>query len=142
MTQDVTEQDRLTEKSVGATMSAKWNLEVRFANEKRLYDFALHNADGSAFAIVEVKRRNCPSKKFKEYMCFQSKILSLRREADEQGCNAILCVVYDDAMLWTEIAPKGYRGGMGGRKDRGRASDWRPCFFLPLTQFKSIEERP
>jgi len=136
-----TEGDLSKEKAVVRIIESRWKVKAVKLNIKWNLDYLLLRDGNKAAAVCEIKCRTNQMKQYADYMISLDKL----RAAWEFEC---LCdIPFFLVVQWTDNLgfwrmPGNYiaQAGVGGRKDRGDSQDIEPCAFIPVSDFKVIDQ--
>ena len=101
--------------------------------------------DGKVVAIVEVKCRTNPMRKYPTYMVSATKATTIRDEAVSRRIAGVLLVRWSDAVGWVRLDRlRDWNVTSGGRTDRADPLDIEPVLHVAITRFRAswVEESP
>ena len=129
-----TPSDSQRERDTAELMANAWGHDVRKLKTFYAYDYALFSGD-TLEAFVEIKVR---TRTFATYWLSLAKWAAMNSLIQTAHVPGLFVVAWPGRVMFTTVSNKPFRVLLGGRTDRGDASDIEPLIEIPLTEFQDI----
>ncbi len=137
-----TPDDRAREADAAEIAAAKLGLSVQVAPRFHWYDATFRDRSGTVVAIGEIKSRNVRSDHYPTFKVSASKYKRLRTYAIDNRIRGYLIVDWLDRIgIWDSTDRAIPPIEMGGRVDRGLASDVEPMVCIHPVNFSTLYVR-
>ena len=129
-----TPSDTERERNTAERVATAWGYDVRKLKAFYAYDYALFSGE-TLEAFVEIKVR---TRTFETYWLLLAKWSAMNSLIQTAHVPGLFVVAWPGRTMFTTVSNRPLRVLLGGRTDRGDASDIEPLVEIPLIQFKDV----
>ena len=132
-----TKEDSKRESDVAKLLQKSWNCDLVKMPPKSPFDYAAKRGK-LIEAIIEIKTRTNPYKKYPTYMISAEKVCQCMQRAIYLRVPFYLVVQFTDATMFWAAKTLDFTVEVGGRKDRGDSQDTELVCQIPINNFKRV----
>jgi hypothetical protein len=120
-----------------------WSVIAQKNPEFHKIDFSLSIKEKeSIIGFVEAKCRDCNHKEYSTFFISLAKYISACELTKFTGIPTFILVEWLDHTKYVKVPCKTVDIRMDGRIDRGNPDDYEPMIYIPITEFRPVEEVP
>lgn len=121
----------------------KWGVIAEKNPEFHKLDYSLtRRKRGSIIGFIEAKCRDCHHETYDTFFISLAKYMAACEMTKFTGVPVFILVEWLDQTKYVKVPCKTTDIRMNGREDRGNPDDYEPMIYIPITEFRSVNDAP